>query len=134
MRLRCDRAAPLGVPVVPEVYRITAGESGVTSFGVRRSAPKPPMAELVKDSQGTVCKEVFLLVEVSAARASRILGRGMRRASCWARGMALVMFTLTTVSSGVSARSFSSVSAALSHAMATRAPWSRNWGRSSWAV
>ena len=51
-----------------------------------------------------------------------------------ARGIALVMFTLTTVSSGVSARSFSKVSAVLSHTMATRAPWSTNCGRSSWAV
>ena len=92
------------------------------------------MAELINDSHGTVCSEVFLLVAVSAERASMIFGSGMRRAACCVRGMALVMFTLTTVSSAVSARSCSSVSAALSHAMATRAPWSKNWGRSSCAV
>ena len=88
------------------------------------------MAELVNDSHGTV----LLHGPVSAARASITFGSGRRSASCWARGMALIMFTLTTVSSGVSARSCSSVSAALSHTIATRAPWFLNCGRSSWAV
>ena len=33
MRLRCERVAPLGRPVVPLVKRMTAGESSVTTGG-----------------------------------------------------------------------------------------------------
>src|SRR5699024_6267566 len=108
---------PLCWPVVPEVYRISAVSSHVTT-GYSMSLPEPPIACEHKVDQGTV----FGASPVRASRLDVIGGTGMRSKSCIRRGMASVMLTEMMVSSGVFPRSFSNVGAALSQAMATRAP------------
>ena len=116
--------------MVPEVYRMSAVVSRVTSVGLSMSEPSPPIAGLIKDSQGMVLGASA----VSCARALRSDGIGSRSAIFCSSGIASVMLTETMVSSGVRPRSFSSVGAALSQQMATRAPWSLKGCSSSWAV
>ena len=122
--------APLGSPVVPEVYRITATDFVVTSMFDTTSSPLPPRAELMSRSHGME----FGAGAVSASRRLVIIGSGSPRMNCFALGIASIMFTDTMVSNGVVRRSFSKVEAALSQTMATRAAWSLKGDSSSWAV
>ena len=110
--------APFGAPVVPEVYIISAMVSLSTSCGVVISLPSPPMALPTKVSHGTVLGAG----EESCSRLDFSGGMGRRRAARCRVGMALIMLMDTTVSRLVVARSFSKVGAALSQAMAMRAP------------
>ena len=117
-RLPCESMAPFGAPVVPEVYMMSAMVSLSTSSGVVISLPSPPMALPTKVSHGTVLGAG----EESCSRLDLSGGIGKRKAARCRVGMALIMLMDTTVSRLVVARSFSKVGAALSQAMAMRAP------------
>src|SRR5699024_4006316 len=78
--------APLGSTVVPEVYKIKAISSQVTS-GKVTSLPEPPMAWEHNVDHGTVLGAS----PVSASRLDLIGGSGMRRSSCIRRGIASVI-------------------------------------------
>lgn len=73
-------------------------------------------------------------VAVSLARDARALGMGSRSSNRCEAGIASVRSTLTMCSTRRSEGKSAIVSTVLSQTIATFAPWSSNWCRSSLAV
>jgi len=124
-RLRWVRVAPLGRPVVPLVYWMTA-----TSAAPGRTMC-PSTGEFSRSfSQVTVPRTGV----VSAEREARARPIGSRSSVRVVKGMALVTSTDTTVSTATSSGSACTVATTLFQTMANFAPWSSNWWRSSRGV
>jgi hypothetical protein len=119
------RTAPFGVPVVPEVYWMSA-VSSVVGRGWRRGSRRVDTR-----SSHLVVPRTFV---VSFARDSRAFATGSDSARRVVRGMARVRSTDTMASSATSTGKSCSVATDLSQTTATRAPWSSNWWRSSRGV
>ena len=129
--LRWVSGTPFGAPVVPEVYRITAGSSALIGGSPAGTPPRLATCAPPRPSRRSFISIVPGAGPVSCARLSRIGPTGTESAARVAQGISSIMFTETTVSSGVSSVSVVKVSACLSKTMATFAPWSMNWSRSS---
>src|SRR5699024_7622693 len=112
------KSAPLGCPVVPEVYKISAVSSLVTS-GNSVLLPEPPIAVEHTVAQGTVLGAS----PVSASRLAAIGGIGMRTSIFVVRGIASVILMDVFVSRSVVFRGLSMIGEALSHTIVSRAPW-----------
>jgi len=117
--------APLALPVVPEVYWMTA-RSCTSGRGKRRLSGRC----LISFSQ----LMVPLVPLDKAARFFLSAGTGSPSASCSLFGSALIRFTETTVAGRAYVGSSSRVWIAESRQMATRAPWSSKSRSSSGAV
>jgi hypothetical protein len=122
--LRCVSIAPFETPVVPPVYCRKARSSGVTPTGAkgasapRASASSREMAASIRQG-GTIFRTVL-----TTKFTSQRLGIGSRSPIC----------VVITCSTGVSCQTFSSVAAKFSTTTMARAPESRNWCASSFAV
>ncbi len=125
MRFRWLSTAPFGVPVVPEVYWMSA-----TSSVLGRACRFDSFRFDARSSHFVVPRTEV----VSFARDSRAFATGSDRASRVVRGIARVRSTDTIASTATSAGKSCSVATDLSQAMATFAPWSSNWCRSSRGV
>ncbi len=124
-RFRWVSIAPLGCPVVPEVYWMAARS-------VASGRGKSCFSGL--DSSSFCHGIVFFTGAVNALRDFLAAGMGSRRASRLARGMARVRSTETIVLTARSAGNAWTLATTLSQTTATVAPWSSNWCRSSRSV
>gem|GEM_PF-3463805 len=119
------RAAPFGVPVVPEVYWMIA-RSSVPGLGCDSGIG----AAASNVSQATVPRTF----SVNAARDSRAFATGSRRATRVRNGMALVTSTAMRFVTARSAGNSCTVETTLFHTIACFAPWSSNCLRNSRGV
>ena len=117
--------APLGLPVVPLVYWMSATSSAVGAMMCSETG-----ADATRSCQRTVSRTLV----VSASRDSRAFAIGRRSITRVANGIALVTSTEIRCATATSAGNAWMVSTTLSQAMTTRAPWSSNWWRSSRGV
>ena len=110
--------APLGLPVVPLVYWMSATSSAVGAMMCGSIA-----ADAASSCQGSVPRTFV----VSAARDSRALATGNRSMARIVNGIARVTSTEMTCGTATSDGNAWMVSTTLFHAMTTLAPWSSNW-------
>ena len=125
-RLKWDSIAPLGMPVVPDVYWITARSCTARPWGgdAASRGASSSFSQLIVPGAGWV----------SRSRVSRSFFTGRCRASRFTVGKALSRFTATMRCSGTSSGRAFSLGTATSQQIATRAAWSSKMCRSSRSV